>query len=147
MPSLTALQVFRFKAGTSTPSHRSFWYLDDFLQNLVMLKGPCRGTLVQVVVSFHPGHQPPQWVPGGLATVQMRPVMWALSALNIRLILVLGCDRTSTCDCSFCTMCIGCLCFICRQPCDRRPDGLRPTLCVSPPSSVPPTLPSSPSFP
>jgi len=45
IPSPTTPQGFRFKAATSLPDHHCCQYLDDFLQNLVILKSLGWGAL------------------------------------------------------------------------------------------------------
>jgi len=45
-------QVFRFEVATSLPDHRSCRYLDDFLYNVVIVKGPCWGPLHSSLRAF-----------------------------------------------------------------------------------------------
>jgi len=55
------------------------------------------GAFVLLVVSSLPTHLRPQWLPGGVALVRIRPVVWALLALGILPILVPAFDSTSKC--------------------------------------------------
>jgi len=47
------------------------------------LQRPKLGAFAPLVVSFLPGHQWPQWLPGGVVLAGMRTVVWALIALDI----------------------------------------------------------------
>ena len=52
----------------------------------------------QLVVSFLPGHQRPQWLPGGVVLAQMRTMVWASLALDIPPILASVFDSISKHD-------------------------------------------------
>jgi len=52
-------------------------------------KAQAGGAFVPLVVSFLLGHQRRQWLPGGVVSVRMRTVVWALIALDVKPILVL----------------------------------------------------------
>jgi len=52
MASLTTAQVLIFESATSLPNHGRFWYLDDFSQNLVILKSPGWGPVNRSLQGF-----------------------------------------------------------------------------------------------
>jgi len=76
---------------------------------------PKLGAFALLALSFLTGHQPPQWLPGGVASVQMWSVVWVLLALDIQPILVQVFYSTSKCGFLFRIVCICCPIFVCRQ--------------------------------
>jgi len=80
--SPTTPQVFRFEAAISLPAHRSCRYVDDFFIKCRHRQKPMLGAFAPLVLSFLPGHEQPQWLPGDVASVRMRTVVWASIALG-----------------------------------------------------------------
>jgi len=68
---------------------------------------PRLGAFEQLDLCLLPGHPRPQWVPGGVALVRMRTVVWALLALDIQPLLVPA--LVSICNRGF-SFRIACLC-------------------------------------
>jgi len=94
------------------------------------LQKPTLGAFAPLVVSFLPGPQRPQWLPGGVILARMRAVFWALIALDIQPIHVPASDSISKRGFLFHTVCIRCQIFAYQQPADRRPCGHLPVPCV-----------------
>jgi len=147
MPSLTTPQVSRLEAATSLRKHRRCWDLDDVFTKFCHPQWPMLGAFEPLVLSFLPDHLHPQWVPGGVSSVRIRPLTWVLPAFNIQPMLAPAIDRISKCGFPSRTACISCCSFFCRQVFDQRPGGLRPPPCVSPPPLVPQSLPFLHSIP
>jgi len=94
------------------------------------LQRPKLGALAPLASSFLPGHQRPQWLPGGVVLARMRTVVCTLMALNIQPTLVSAFDNISKRGFSFHIACIHCQLSVYRQRFDRHPGGPLPTPCV-----------------
>jgi len=147
MPLPTTPQVSRLEAATSLPKHPRCWDLDDVFTKFCHPQWPMLGAFEPLGLSFLSGHLHPQWLPGGVACVRIRPLAWVLPALDIQPMLAPAIETISKCGFPSRTACICCHSFFCRQVFDQRPRGLRPTRFVSPPPLMPLSLPFSRSFP